>query len=44
MSGTEPQPEWFDYPGVDEGVRGMMFIEKVIESGKSEQKWITSDS
>jgi predicted dehydrogenase len=40
MSGTDPQPEWLDYPGVDEGVRGMMFIEKVIESGKSEKKWL----
>jgi predicted dehydrogenase len=40
LSGTEPQPEWLDFPGVDEGVRGMMFIEKVIESGKSDQKWI----
>ncbi len=29
-----------DYPGTAEGCRGMLFIEKVIESGKSEQKWI----
>jgi len=40
MKGIEPQPEWLDYPGVDEGVRGMMFIEKVIESGNSQKKWI----
>jgi len=40
MKGIEPQPEWLDYPGIDEGVRGMMFIEKVIESGKSDKKWI----
>ncbi|MFN8337855.1 MAG: Gfo/Idh/MocA family oxidoreductase [Saprospiraceae bacterium] len=30
-----------DFPGIDEGVRGMEFIYKVIESGKSEQKWIS---
>lgn len=41
LSGLEPQPEWLDFPGVDEGVRGMTFVEKVIESGKSEEKWIT---
>jgi predicted dehydrogenase len=40
MSGTEPQPEWLDFPGVEDGVRGMTFVEKVIESGKSDEKWI----
>jgi predicted dehydrogenase len=38
--GKTPAPEWLDFPGVDEGVRGMRFIEKVIESGKSSEKWI----
>jgi predicted dehydrogenase len=40
LEGKEPQPEWLDYPGIEEGVRGMAFIEQVIASGKSEQKWI----
>lgn len=40
LSGDTPQPEWLDFPGVDDGVRGMLFVEKVIESGKSETKWI----
>ena len=40
ISGEEPQPEWQDYPGVEDGVRGMAFIENVIASGKSDQKWI----
>ncbi|GAA4304465.1 Gfo/Idh/MocA family oxidoreductase [Compostibacter hankyongensis] len=39
-NGITPEPEWLDFPGVEEGVEGMLFIEKVIESGKSEQKWI----
>jgi predicted dehydrogenase len=40
LSGETPKPEWLDFPGVEEGVRGMMFIEKVIESGRSDKKWI----
>ena len=39
MEGKEPQPEWLDYPGIEEGVRGMAFIEHVIASGQSDQKW-----
>ncbi len=38
-NGEEPNPVWLDFPGVDEGVRGMEFVEKVIESGRSERKW-----
>ncbi|QEK52275.1 Gfo/Idh/MocA family oxidoreductase [Pedobacter aquae] len=40
MNQQQPAKEALDYPGVTEGVRGMTFIEKVIESGKSSQKWI----
>jgi predicted dehydrogenase len=36
--GTKPNP-LYDFPGIKEGVRGMAFIEKSIESGKSDQKW-----
>jgi predicted dehydrogenase len=39
-NGNEINPIWQDFPGIEEGYRGMMFIEKVIESGKSDQKWI----
>ncbi len=39
-NGSQPEPEWLDFPGVEDGVRGMLFIEKVIESGKSDKKWI----
>lgn len=38
-SGQLPEP-MLDFPGVEAGVRGMEFIYKVIESGRSEQKWI----
>ncbi len=39
LEGTEAKPEWQDYPGIEEGVRGMAFIEHVVASGKSENKW-----
>jgi predicted dehydrogenase len=41
MNGENPKEEWLDFPGVDEGVRGMLFIEKVIQSGRSDKKWIS---
>ncbi|HEY3783021.1 MAG TPA: Gfo/Idh/MocA family oxidoreductase [Fimbriimonadaceae bacterium] len=39
LEGKKTEPEWEDYPGVEDGVRGMAFIESVIESGKSDKKW-----
>lgn len=39
LSNEQPQPEWLDFPGAEDGVRGMAFIENVIASGKSEEKW-----
>jgi predicted dehydrogenase len=39
IDGEQPREEWLDYPSVEEGVRGMAFVENVIESGKSEEKW-----
>lgn len=39
IDGEQPKEEWLDFPGVNEGVRGMAFVENVIESGKSEVKW-----
>jgi len=39
VDGKEPKQEWLDFPGVEDGVRGMAFIDAVIESGKSERKW-----
>jgi predicted dehydrogenase len=36
--------EVFDYPGIEEGVRGMLFIEKSLESSKSDVKWIKMEA
>jgi predicted dehydrogenase len=40
IAGEKPEPEWLDFPSVEEGVRGMAFIENVIRSGKSSDKWV----
>ena len=40
LDGKEVDTMYTDFPGIDDGVRGMEFIYKVIESGKSEQKWL----
>lgn len=42
--GEAPNPLYLDYPTVEDGVRGMKFIYKVIESGKNnDQKWLSFD-
>lgn len=38
--GRAPDPIYADFPGIQDGVRGMRFIEKVIASGKSKAKWV----
>jgi predicted dehydrogenase len=35
----EPTKEMMDFPTVDEGVRGMAFIDNVVASAASESKW-----
>jgi predicted dehydrogenase len=39
IEGQQPTPEMLDFPTVDEGVRGMAFIDNVVASSASEQKW-----
>ncbi len=39
MNNEQPKEEWLDFPSVEEGIRGMAFVENVVESGKSEMKW-----
>jgi predicted dehydrogenase len=39
IDGKEPSKEAIDYPKVDEGIRGMAFIENVVASGQSKEKW-----
>jgi predicted dehydrogenase len=41
IAGKEPDPEHLDFPSVYDGARGMAFIETVVESSKSQDKWVT---
>ena len=40
IDGEEVDPIFMDFPRVEDGVRGMQFIDRVIESGKSSDKWV----
>jgi len=37
--GVKAAPEAYDYPSVDEGIRGMAFINNVVKSSLSNDKW-----
>jgi len=37
--GCEPKPEELDFPTVYDGVRGMAFIDTVVKSNESNEKW-----
>ena len=39
LEGREPSEIDLDFPSVEDGVRGMAFIENVVASSKSDQKW-----
>ena len=38
-SHKKTKPEWLDFPSIDEGIRGMAFIENVVASAKTKEKW-----
>jgi len=37
--GAKVEPRAYDFPGIADGVRGMAFIDAVIRSAQSQQKW-----
>jgi predicted dehydrogenase len=39
LDGTTPPKEALDFPSVEDGVRGMAFIDNVIRSNESKEKW-----
>lgn len=40
-SGEQPTPGMLDFPNVQDGVRGMQFIETIVKAGwNDEQKWV----
>ncbi|MCS5491986.1 Gfo/Idh/MocA family protein [Algoriphagus limi] len=38
-AGETPKPEWEDYPGIEDGIRGMAFIDHVLKSTETDYKW-----
>lgn len=39
IDGITPTPEMLDFPNTNDGLRGMAFIDNVVASGASDQKW-----
>lgn len=39
MDGVTPTAEMLDFPGVEDGIRGMAFIDNVVRSAQSSEKW-----
>jgi predicted dehydrogenase len=39
IDGKQPKPENLDFPGVEDGIRGMAFIDNVVASSNSSEKW-----
>ncbi len=39
IEGTTPREEALDFPGIEDGIRGMAFIDNVVASSKSDMKW-----
>ena len=40
LAGKKPKKQDLDFPTIADGVRGMAFIETVVKSSKSKQKWL----
>lgn len=41
IDGEQPSPEMLDFPGVEDGIRGMQFIDTVVKAGYDDEvKWI----
>lgn len=39
IDGSTPTKEELDFPGVEDGIRGMAFIDNVVASAQSDMKW-----
>jgi predicted dehydrogenase len=41
MNGEKPKAEWLDFPTVEDGIRGMMFIDAIVKAGYDDTtKWV----
>ncbi|MTB51823.1 gfo/Idh/MocA family oxidoreductase [Lewinella sp. W8] len=41
LAGKEPDPLYTDFPDVHDGLRGMVFVERVVQNSQSDDKWTT---
>ena len=39
IDGKQPSAEMLDFPGIEDGLRGMAFIDNVVASSQSDNKW-----
>ncbi len=39
LNKKKPAREWLDFPGIEDGIRGMAFVVNVVESSISKTKW-----
>lgn len=39
MSGQQPNPVHLDFPGIEEGIRGLAFVDTCLASASSNEKW-----
>jgi predicted dehydrogenase len=39
LNNEKPHQEWLDFPGIEDGIRGMAFIDNVVASSQSDKKW-----
>ena len=44
LGNEKPDPLMLDFPTVDDGLRGMLFIETVLDSARSKKKWTNMHS
>jgi predicted dehydrogenase len=41
MDGEQPTPEMLDFPGIEDGIRGMQFIDTIVDAGYNDEvKWV----
>jgi predicted dehydrogenase len=39
LSGQQPSPIHLDFPGIEEGIRGLAFVDTCLASARSQEKW-----
>jgi len=40
IAGRDPDPAYLDFPSIEDGIRGMAFIDAVVESSEKNQQWV----